>query len=441
MRAKLIRLTTRKWAIRKLNGAPHFRLTVKTSPLSPDGAPEPSPSKSRSDLDRLLGDAAEPTVFDQEIKTSGATEISDNTKILADENQEISAAGYVEPRGSRWPAIVISLLLIGGIGGGALYYKTKADAKEARRWAPIEMPDKMAFVPTDWVTQTLAQKLKNSDKIRDVDAFSQAAKEIGLTRVAPGGYALPGRAGPRDLAQIFKAGPTHEKAVFPPGFTGIQIAARLKSEGFGGAGEMEKLIYPAQGFSPYEGTLAPGTYWMPLRAGGKTLIAQMQEEFAQLMQKLPAPLPQVNGKPLSKSEIVTIASLVERESNLKTEMPKVAGVMINRLQKPMRLQIDASVQYARVLADKEHKSRLYFKDYKFQSPFNTYLNDGLPPTPICNPGPDALMAAARPAKTDALFYVYSPKLKKHVFANDFEGHKRNVATARRERDAIEAANG
>ena len=120
-------------------------------------------------------------------------------------------------------------------------------------------------------------------------------------------------------------------------------------------------------------------------------------------------------------------------------MPKVAGVMINRLQKPMRLQIDASVQYARIMDDKEHKSRLYFKDYKFQSPFNTYLNDGLPPTPICNPGIDALMAAARPAKTDALFYVYSPKLKKHVFASNFEGHKANVARARRERDAIEKA--
>ena len=90
-----------------------------------------------------------------------------------------------------------------------------------------------------------------------------------------------------------------------------------------------------------------------------------------------------------------------------------------------------------IMADKEHKTRLYFKDYKFQSPFNTYLYDGLPPTPICNPGPDALMAAARPAQTSALFYVYSPKLKQHYFADDFEGHKANVAKARQERAAIE----
>ncbi len=444
-----------------------------SSPSSPDATPEPlqpenieSPTENpapvsdgasaHTDLSQLLNSPAEPTIFDEEIEDSddlhepeslndqnvdeaeAATAHADGD-IVEDEHDEDSVAGYVEPRGSRWPAILVALVLILGIGGSGLYYKMKADAKEARRWAPIAMPDKIAFVPTDWGAATLAQKLQKSDKVRDADAFIQAAKEVELTNVTPGGYALPDKAGPRDLAQIFKAGPTHEKAVFPPGFTGLQIVARLKSEGFGGADEMEKLIYPAQGFSPYEGTLGPGTYWMPLKADGKTLIAQMQEEFAGLIKKLPEPLPSVKGQPLTKGEIVTIASLVERESNLKTEMPIVAGVMMNRLEKGMRLQIDASVQYARIMADKDHKSRLYFKDYKFESPFNTYLHDGLPPTPICNPGEDALMAAARPAKTSSLFYVYSPKLKKHIFADDFEGHKHNVAVARRERDEIEKA--
>ena len=397
-------------------------------------------------MDALLADDDEPTVFDKNIAIEPVTE-SDETPggpfAEPDEfdknDEQAHVAGYVEPRGSRWPGILIALLLIGGIGGGALYSKMKADAKEARRWAPIAMPDKMAFVPTDWGAETLAQKLKKSDKIRDVDAFVESAKAVNLSNVTPGGYALPDKAGPRDLAKIFKAGPTHEEIVIPPGYTGVQIADRLEKEGFAGAVATEKLIYPAKGFSPYEGTMAPGTYWMPLKASGKTLIAQMQEKFAETVKKLPTPLPKVNGKELTTREVVTIASLVERESNLKDEMPRVAGVIINRLNKPMRLQIDASVQYARIMADEEHKSRLYFKDYKFQSPFNTYLNDGLPPTPICNPGSDALMAAARPATTSALFYVYSPKEKKHYFSDDFEGHKANVAKARRERDAIEKA--
>ena len=408
---------------------------LESSDLSSNNSSsEPDYKTARAELDAFLGDD-EPTVFDQNLENLDEIEYEDEPE----EEEQVVLENYIEPRGSRWPAILLWLLVIGGLGGGALYYKIKADAREARRWAPIAMPDRIAFVPTDWGAQTLGLKLQKSDKVRDADAFAQAAKDVGLTNVTPGGYALPATAGPRDLAAIFKSGPTHEKAVFPPGFTGVQIVDRLRKEGFAGAEEMEKLIYPAQGFSPYEGTLAPGTYWMPLKADGKTLIAQMQEEFAQMVKKLPKPLPTVNGKELTTREVVTIASLVERESNLKDEMPVVAGVMINRLQKPMRLQIDASVQYARIMDDKEHKSRLYFKDYKFQSPFNTYLYDGLPPTPICNPGIDALMAAARPAKTDALFYVYSPKLKKHVFASDFEGHKENVARARRERDAIEKA--
>ena len=436
---------------------------------SPDASPEPLPpensvetpdstaensvsenglDKARADLDVFLDEDADATIFDRHIEPEAETvedevhqdetlETEDETS--EDEADELHVAGYVEPRPPRWRTLLVWLLLIGGIGGGALYYKMKADAREAQRWAPIAMPDKIAFVPTDWGTETLAQKLKKSDKIRDTDAFVEAAKDENLSNVTPGGYALPEVAGPRDLARIFKAGPTHEKAVFPPGFTGIQIVSRLKKEGFAGADEMEKLVYPAQGFSSYEGTLAPGTYWMPLKADGKTLIAQMQEEFAQMVKKLPTPYPKVGGKELTSAELVTIASLVERESNLKDEMPRVAGVMMNRLNKPMRLQIDASVQYARIMADNEHKTRLYFKDYKFQSPFNTYLHDGLPPTPICNPGIDALMAAARPEQTKALFYVYSPKLKKHYFADNFEGHKENVARARHERDALEKA--
>ena len=416
-----------------------------SSDATPESAPEPlqpetfgkaaSRSTAPNDLDALLGDDDEPTIFDEIIEPADATENPE----VRDDDDDVHVAGYVEPRAPRWRTLLIWTILIGGIGVGGLYYKNKADAREARRWAPIAMPDRMAIVPTDWGAETLAQKLKKSDKIRDVSAFLEASKADDLTKITPGGYALPEKAGPRDLAAIFKAGPTHEEVVFPPGFTGVQISNRLKQEGFASAESMEALIYPAQGFSPYEGTMAPGTYWMPIKADGKTLLAQMQEGFAQMVKKLPKPYPKVNGKELTTTEIVTIASLVERESNLKDEMPKVAGVIINRLNKPMRLQIDASVQYALIMSDKEHKARLYFKDYKFQSPFNTYLYDGLPPTPICNPGPDALMAAARPATTSALFYVYSPKMKKHYFADDFDGHKANVAKARQERDSIEKA--
>lgn len=418
---------------------------------STDSAPEsPAPgaddSTANAPLETLSSNGFESEVspFDSlapDITPDETAPVAPEISASANDGGPLHQEPYVEPRGPIWPFLLFLLILIGGGAGGWSYFKTKAAEREARRWAPIVMPQRLAIVPTDWGAATLAHKLKDTGKIRDEDAFVQSAKAVKLGAITPGGYLLPVIAGPRDLARVFKAGPTHQKATFPEGFTGLQIAARLKKQGFAGADQMASLIYPATGYSPYEGTLFPDTYYLPIRADGKTLIAQMQDKFAEVVKTLPQPLPTVDGKPLTTREIVTLASLIERETNSKSEMPQIAGVMLNRLNKPMRLQIDATVQYARILQDKDHKARLLFDDLKIDSPFNTYLNDGLPPTPICNPGQNALMAAARPAKTDALFYVYSPKLKHHIFASDFEGHKKNVAIARRERAEIEKENG
>ena len=335
-----------------------------------------------------------------------------------------------------WPLFL--LVVLGLAGAGIAFYfqkqKQRAAALEARRWAPIVMPDRMARVPADWSIKTLGERLQKTNKLRDSKAFEAAAREIGLKTIAPGGYALPKTAGPRDLVKVFKAGPTHGELTFPEGFTGMQIAARLNRNGFIGAKDFNRLVYPARKFSPFEGTLFPATYELPLRANGKLLVDQMQEGFAKQVKALPKPLPKVNGKPLTLAEVVTVASLVEREAASHEEMPLVAGVIINRLNLPMRLQIDAAIIYAYKLANKD-KDRLLYSDYKYPSPFNLYTNDGLPPAPICNPGATALKAAAKPAKTDALYYVYSPKLKQHRFARKYSDHLRNVRLGREERAA------
>ena len=143
----------------------------------------------------------------------------------------------------------------------------------------------------------------------------------------------------------------------------------------------------------------------------------------------------MNGKPLSTREVVTMASLIEREAASSQEMPMVASVIVNRLNAPMRLQIDAALQYARLQSGQGHKKRLTYADLKAASPYNTYQNDGLPPGPICNPGQAALEAAAKPAKSDALFYVYSPLLKHSRFAHAYSDHLKNVRLAAKERDA------
>ncbi len=123
------------------------------------------------------------------------------------------------------------------------------------------------------------------------------------------------------------------------------------------------------------------------------------------------------------------------------ERPLIAGVLLNRLNINMRLQCDATVQYARRRAEEigqleageGHKARLLFDDLKINSLYNTYQNAGLPPGPICNPGEDSLKAAARPEASPYFFYVMSPKLGRHRFAKTFDEHKHNIALAKLEK--------
>lgn len=337
-------------------------------------------------------------------------------------------------RRARWPLFLLLLLPVLGAGGLLYKQRREAEALYRRNRAPIVLPERMARVPAAWSAATLATRLQEKNKIRDVTAFREAATQVGLQNVTPGSYLLPATASPLDLARAFKAGPTHIDITFPEGFTARQFAARLRKNGVAGAENLAKI--PA---AQLEGRLFPATYEVPLAGNSKGLIALFGERWQQEMAKLPRPFPKIGGKEMTPLQVATLASLVEREAASRAEMPLVAGALIGRLRRPMRLQVDASIQYARVLANEGHKGRLLFDDLEIDSPYNTYRNDGLPPTPICNPGAAALRAAARPASTDALFYVYSPKLKKHLFARDFEAHKRYVAQVRRERDEIAAA--
>ena len=113
-----------------------------------------------------------------------------------------------------------------------------------------------------------------------------------------------------------------------------------------------------------------------------------------------------------------LASLVEREAKLPEERPLLAGVYLNRLRRGMRLECDATVQYALG----QHKARLLYSDLKVDSPYNTYLHAGLPPGPICSPGLDCLLAALSPVESDYLYSVAQAD-GSHVFSRTFAEHK------------------
>jgi UPF0755 protein len=128
----------------------------------------------------------------------------------------------------------------------------------------------------------------------------------------------------------------------------------------------------------------------------------------------------VEAAGLTLHEAVIIASMVEREARVDRERPVIAGVIFNRLQRDMPLQIDATVQYALG----SQRAKLYYRDLEINSPYNTYLIKGLPPGPIACPGESSLLAAVEPVKTSYLYYVARPD-GTHAFARTLDEHNAN----------------
>ncbi len=346
-------------------------------------------------------------------------------------------------RGSWIKILLLALFVFSILGGMAGYVRWR---HEVWRWEKIPMSDTVAQVPKEWKPAELAGRLRDKGRVRDADAFLEAAKELKIRSIAPGGYLLPKEAGPRDLAQLFSNPPQLLKITFPEGWTAGQIAKRLTAKNFAGGAGLRELAYPANDApSSLEGKLFPDTYFLSPKASAKEVAQQLGERFKQVTDNLSKPFPiGEGGKPLTLDEVVILASVVEREAKLPDERPLIAGVLLNRLRKGMRLQCDATVQYARrravesgalpaaEAANDGQKARLLFRDLVIDSPYNTYQHAGLPPGPICNPGADSLKAAAQPEKSEYFFYVMSPKLGRHRFAKTFEEHKRNIALAKAE---------
>jgi len=303
-----------------------------------------------------------------------------------------------------------------------------------QKWAPIVMPESTATVGAEMSPAKLGELLQKKNKVRDAAAFEEAANQIHLSKVIPGVYKLPKIADPNQLAQIFAQAPDLIKITFPEGWTARQMADRMEKEHIAAADVFRKTAYPADKLvSPWEGRLFPDTYLLSPKAGAGEIIQMLHQHFTTITAALPRPFPQVApGKVLSMEQLTTLASIVERETAVPGERPLIAGVLLNRLRKHMRLQCDATVQYARELAAAKnqlstgHKSRLMLSDLKIDSPYNTYRHGGLPPGPICNPSEASLKAAARPKTSGYLFYVWSPKLKHHLFATNYAEHLHNV---------------
>jgi UPF0755 protein len=293
------------------------------------------------------------------------------------------------------------------------------------------------FEPGTPTTQ-IFQRLAKAGVIRDArlaEIYYRVYR--GKTRLQAGEYRFD-RPTPIDdiINRMGRGDVIKYSIVVPDGLTAEETFELFWSHGIGGPEgfrhalqETELLPGLTQGVSDLEGFLFPETYVVTRATSASSVVDMMTAEFRKNF--TPEMREKARGLGLTLEQAVTLASIVEKESALPREGPRIASVYLNRLKRDMRLQADPTVIYA-LKKDGKWKDKLYRSDYGYDSPYNTYVNAGLPPGPICNPGLNALNSAVSPEKTDYLYFVADAS-GGHTFSRTFEEHLVAIAAARRQR--------
>lgn len=283
-------------------------------------------------------------------------------------------------------------------------------------------------VPAGADAGQIAELLYRHGLIRNPLVFRVRARWRGLEgRLQAGEYRFTPAEGVDRLLDRLAAGDViRYRVTVPEGYTAEQIADLLHRLGVVDRVAFLREVRNASSYSipeiegnktsHLEGYLFPDTYEFPRGLPARTVVAAMLARFREATQDLWA-LPRPLG--LSPHEVVTLASLVEREARYDAERARIAGVLYNRLKRGMPLQVDATVLYALG----RHKHRVLYEDLDVPSPYNTYRHLGLPPGPIASPGLRSLRAALQPEQHDFLYYVARPD-GTHVFSRTLAEHVR-----------------
>ena len=280
----------------------------------------------------------------------------------------------------------------------------------------------------------IAAALERAHVIRSAFIFRIIARLRGVsTRLKPGAYELvTGMGVNKALDELKKGVPlVVYRFTIPEGKTIPEIAAivakntKITASAFLAAvhsGRHRLPIMPA-GSSNLEGLLFPKTYEIVEKTTADDLVDLMLNQFKTDTAGLD--LSRAARLHVTPYQIVIVASLIEREAKIEKDRPLISSVIYNRLARPMRLQVDATVEYAILLKTGHYKYPLTLEDYTaVDSPYNTYQHDGLPPGPIASPGLAALQAALNPANTNYYYYVLTSDQRSHCFAHDEAGFNR-----------------
>jgi len=312
--------------------------------------------------------------------------------------------------------ITIVLVLMIGAGGGYFYGKQKIEAP-----GPLQ-EDKTVSIPARAGMTDIADILQRENVI-DNNRWAFIGAVFALkarSELKPGEYLFQKNASLRDVIGTIVEGKVVQHAVtIPEGLTSEQIVARLSDNDIF-SGTVHEV--------PREGTLLPETYKFPRGTTRDQVIARMQQAqkraLAEIWERRSPDLPVK-----TPDQLVTLASIVEKETGKPDERSRVAAVFVNRLRQKIKLQSDPTIIYGLVGGKGTLGRPIKRSEIQQPSPYNTYVIDGLPPGPIANPGRASLEAAANPARTRDLYFVADGS-GGHAFSDNYEQHQKNVAKLR-----------
>ena len=339
------------------------------------------------------------------------------------------AGGGKPPRRSRrgyglsgLSGLLTFVLVIGLLGVSVLVWSVI----ESRKPGPLA-EDKIVVIEREDDSGTIGDQLEHAGVIDSALWFSAMTMLDGSrSSLKRGEYAFKAGVSLRQVeAQLIAHKVVQHKLTIPEGLTSDQVVERLRAD--------DVLVGDVKE-PPREGSLLPDTYLFERGDTRQAELTRMAQAQAKLVDEIWAK--RATDLPIrSPGELVTLASIVEKETGKSDERPRVAGVFVNRLQKHMRLQSDPTIVYGLVFGKGTLGHSITKAELDQPTPYNTYNIDGLPPGPICNPGKAALEAAANPMRTKELYFV-ADGTGGHAFAETLDQHLKNVARWRQiEQDA------
>jgi len=266
---------------------------------------------------------------------------------------------------------------------------------------------------------SFSQRLQKDGIIKHAFTFRVYLKISGLDRkIQAGSFSLATNKPATDIAKDLTTGRLDKWITLIEGLRKEEVAAAVAKK-FNI--DKEKFIKQA-----VEGYLFPDTYLIPLKADEEKIILLLKDNFDKKFTKDKEI--QATNKALTQDQVITIASIIERETKNNDEKPTIAGIVLKRWREDMMLGIDATVQYALGYSEEEKvwwRKNLTEEDLKIKSPFNTRIFTGLPPGPICSPGLASIEAVINAVDSPYYFYIHDKEGKVH-YARTFQEHLRNI---------------